>query len=140
MLRRIQLMMLCSVLCWLCAGTAQAGFVSPDFLDGEMGSSAAREVNPGSEQNAPEQAESDSSLEAILGFANSSTSSPTGGMSGNGGTSTYYGASGLVTTVVPELEPQLISTYLVREADSVLPDAFLERVFRPPRSNAAVAG
>jgi len=48
--------------------------------------------------------------------------------------------SGLANATVPELEPQLLAGYLDREADSVLPDAFLERVFRPPRSIDAIVG
>jgi len=140
MIRRVHLILLCSVLCWLTAGTTQAGYVSPDFLADSSSSSASSSRSRTPDQDRPVEDPSQSKDESLLA-ANSALDAQgsTSGMGGGHGSAGQINALGLTQISAPEFEPLLVSAYLIREADFVLPDAYLDRVFRPPRLNSSVA-
>jgi hypothetical protein len=140
--RKVPTILFCGIVCWLMANTAQAGFVSPDFLDCHSGldnyatGGAGAESRPVSESPAvPNENKSDhAAFDALVELGNrSSPAGSTGSMAG-GSSSSSAGTAAMAVSALPDVKPCLVAAYRLYKSDLLLPIPFLDGIFRPPRS------
>jgi hypothetical protein len=136
---RIQIFVRVGVMFWLLAGTVQAGVLPPDFPDDAVNPVVSRSRISAREESDCDDDHPDGhqqllSVETVLKFVSTVQSNIlTSGMSPDGQGWDLSHNSGLAASKMTDLQPPCMSRYHVRVADFALGDAFLERVFRPPR-------